>query len=137
MSRSLLVCVSFVAGVIVLPLAVFLYIAYGHPPVAAGDTPFPLEAQIVKIPLNKRIEREMPANSPIPASDENLNAGASIYEDKCEMCHGAVGQPSAIGSKMFPQAPQFCGQAPKWRDESASATIRRARPTGRSRMASA
>jgi thiosulfate dehydrogenase len=107
MSRPLLAILSFVAGILLLPLAIYLYIAFGKPPVAAADKPFPLETRIVKIPLNARIKREMPADSPIPASGENLNAGAGIYEDKCEVCHGITGEPSAIGNKMYPQAPQL------------------------------
>src|ERR1017187_9738516 len=107
MSRPFLAIVSFVAGLLLLPLAIYLYLAVGRPPVAVGDKPFPLEAQIVSIPLNARIKREMPVNSPIPASDENLNAGAGIYEDKCESCHGTADEPSGIGNKMFPHAPQL------------------------------
>ena len=49
----------------------------------------------------------MPASAPIPASDENLNAGAGIYEDKCEVCHGTRAEASAIGRTMFPAAPQL------------------------------
>jgi thiosulfate dehydrogenase len=107
MSRTLLAVASFVAGLVLLPLAVFLYLAFGKPPVANADQPFPFEAKIVEIPLAARIKREMPASSPIPATDDNLNAGAGIYEDKCEICHGRQGEPSAIGSKMFPRAPQL------------------------------
>jgi mono/diheme cytochrome c family protein len=107
MSRTWLVIVSFVAGVLLLPLGIYLYIAFGNPPVATADKPFPLEAKIVKIPLRARIAREMPSGSPIPASDQNLNAGAGIYEDKCEVCHGTHDEPSAIGKTMFPTAPQL------------------------------
>jgi thiosulfate dehydrogenase len=107
MSRPLLSIASFVVGVLSIPLAAYLYITFGRPPVAAGDKPFPMEKQIVSIPLKARIKREMPANTPIPDSDANLNAGAGIYEDKCEECHGAAGEPSAIGGKMYPQAPQL------------------------------
>ena len=107
MSRRQLAVVSFIAGVLLLPLGVYLYIAFGGPPVAATDKPFPLEQKLVKIPLNARIRREMPASVPIPGSDENLNAGAGIYEDKCEMCHGTQDEPSAIGKSMFPNAPQL------------------------------
>jgi mono/diheme cytochrome c family protein len=98
---------SFVAGLLLLPLAVYLYLAFGHPPVATADKPFPFESRIVKIPLHARITREMPASSPIPATDENLNAGASLYEDKCEFCHGTADQPSAVGRSTFPRAPQL------------------------------
>jgi mono/diheme cytochrome c family protein len=98
---------SFLAGLLLLPLAACLYLAFGHPPVATADKPFPFEARIAQIPLRARIAREMPARSPIPATDENLNAGASLYEDKCEFCHGAADQPSAVGHSTFPRAPQL------------------------------
>lgn len=98
---------SFVAGILLLPLGVYLYLVFGHPPVATADAPFPLESTIVGIPLNKRIEREMPAAAPIAATDENLNAGAGIYEDKCEVCHGTADEPSVMARTMFPKPPQL------------------------------
>ena len=107
MSRPLLAIVSFVAGLLLLPLAISLYLAFGKPPVAVSDKPFPFEARIVEVPLEARIRRELPAASPTPASDQNLNAGAGIYEDKCETCHGTADEPSGIGNKMFPRAPQL------------------------------
>jgi thiosulfate dehydrogenase len=107
MNRTLLVIVSFVAGVLLLPLGIYVYIAFGNPPVATADKPFPLESKIVKVPLRARIEREMPAGSPIPSNDANLSAGAGIYEDKCEVCHGTRVEPSGIGKTMFPTAPQL------------------------------
>jgi mono/diheme cytochrome c family protein len=107
MSRTSLVIVSFLAGILLLPLGVYLLLAFGRPPVATADAPFPLEARIVAIPLDARIKREAPASSPIPASDENLIAGAGIYEDKCEVCHGTADQPSPMAKAMFPPAPQF------------------------------
>jgi mono/diheme cytochrome c family protein len=66
-----------------------------------------MEAQIARIPLKARIHREMPPASSIPATDDNLNAGASLYEDKCESCHGTADEPSAVGKSLFPTAPQF------------------------------
>ena len=107
MSRPLLAIVSFVAGLLLLALAIYFYLAFGKPPVAAGDKAFPFEARIVEIPLEARIRRELSAAPPIPASDQNLNAGAGIYEDKCETCHGTADEPSGIGNKMFPRAPQL------------------------------
>jgi mono/diheme cytochrome c family protein len=98
---------SFIVGLLLLPLAGGLYLAFGHPPVAAADKPFPLEQKIVQIPLEARIHHEMPAASPIPATDENLIAGASLYEDKCESCHGTATDPSAVGRSLYPPAPQL------------------------------
>ncbi len=107
MSRPTLAIVSFVAGLLLVPLVIYAYLAFGRPPVAAEDVPFPLEKVIVSIPLKARIQREMAASAPILPSDDNLNAGASIYEDKCEVCHGIQGEPSAVGKSMFPNAPQL------------------------------
>jgi mono/diheme cytochrome c family protein len=98
---------SFAAGLLLLPLAVLIYLTVGHPPVATADRAFPLEARIVQIPLEARIHREMPAASPIPASDENLIAAASLYEDKCEFCHGTATDASTVGRALYPPAPQL------------------------------
>jgi thiosulfate dehydrogenase len=99
--------IGFVVGMLVLPVFVYVYLAFGRPPVATGDAPFPLESRIVNLPLKARIKREMPASSPIAADDANLNAGAGIYEDKCEICHGTSDAQSSIGKAMFPRAPQL------------------------------
>jgi mono/diheme cytochrome c family protein len=107
MSRTALFVLAFVLGLIAFPLAAYVYFVFGKPPVAVADKPFPLEDRIVRVPMNARIEREMPKSAPIEPTDENLNAGAGIYEDKCEICHGIAGEPSSIGGKMFPQAPQL------------------------------
>lgn len=107
MRQISLILIGFLAGVLLLPLIVYAYLAFGKPPVATGDAPFPLESRIVNLPLNARIKREMPQSSPIPADDANLNAGAGIYEDKCEICHGMSDEQSSIGKTMFPRAPQL------------------------------
>jgi mono/diheme cytochrome c family protein len=107
MSRTVLAVLSFILGVIVFPLAVYVYFVFGKPPVAVADKPFPFEDRIVQIPMNARIHSEMPLSAPIEPTDENLNAGAGIYEDKCETCHGIAGEASTIGGKMFPRAPQL------------------------------
>jgi mono/diheme cytochrome c family protein len=107
MSRTALAVLSFILGLIVFPLAVYVYFAFGKPPVAVADKPFPFEDRIVRVPMNARIHREMPASAPIEPTDENLNAGAGIYEDKCEICHGVAGENSPVGGKMFPRAPQL------------------------------
>ena len=52
----------------------------------------------------------MPAASPIPATDENLNAGASLYEDKCESCHGTADEPSAVAVALS-HAPRSSGSS--------------------------
>jgi thiosulfate dehydrogenase len=112
MSRLRVPILSFLAGVLAVPLVIFLYLSFGKPPVGAADRAFPLEGQIVALPLNARIHREMPASEPIPANDDNLNQGAGIYEDKCEICHGTHDEPSGIGRSMYPSAPQLWVKRP-------------------------
>lgn len=107
MKRSVAVTVSFVVGLLVFPVGIYLYLAFGQPPVATADAPFPMEEKIVHVPLTARIRREIQPQAPIPASDENLNAGAEIYSDKCSECHGVQGEPSAVGKAMYPHAPQL------------------------------
>ncbi len=98
---------SFVLGLVILPAAVYLYFAFGKPPVAVGDDPFPLEARIVRVPLHARIDREMPASAPLPINNENLIAGAQIYREQCASCHGLKDNPSKFGATMFPRTPQL------------------------------
>ena len=107
MNRIPLAIANFIAGVLLLPLGIYVYLAFGKPPVATADPAFPMEEKIVAIPLDGRIKREMPVSAPISASDENLNGGAGIYEDKCEMCHGTAGEPSVMARTMFPKPPQL------------------------------
>jgi len=92
---------------ILLPLAVLAWFRFGHPPVAVADAPFPYEQQIVQIPLNARIDREMTGNPPIQPDEGTLTAGAQVYSDQCAVCHGFQGRPSTLGPSMYPKAPQL------------------------------
>ena len=58
--------------------------------------------------IDAKIAREAPTQAALPASEENLIAGAKIYRDQCVECHGLPGTPRSIASKgMFPDPPQF------------------------------
>lgn len=107
MNRTGVAIVSFVVGLLVIPVVAYVYLAYGKPPVATADAPFPLEAKIVAMPLDARIHREMPGTAPVPLNDETLTAGAEVYQTECAFCHGVAGMPSATAATMFPRAPQL------------------------------
>ena len=94
-------------GLLVLPIAAFMYLRFGNPPVAVADKPFPMEAAIVNQPLDARIDREAPKSAPIEPSPTNLQLGAQIYRDNSSGCHGFYGQASPFGKYIFPQAPQL------------------------------
>ena len=96
-----------VIGVLLLPVGALVYFHYGHPPVAVADPAFPMEKQIVHMPLNARIDAEAPKNAPIEPSPVNLLAGAGIYREQCAACHGLYPVASSFGAAMYPHAPQL------------------------------
>ncbi len=89
-----------------LVLAAFLFLRYGKPPVATADPSFPMEAQIVHVPLGARIQREI-KSPPFEADEHVLQAGAEIYTRQCASCHGTPGHDVAFAKWMFPRAPQL------------------------------
>jgi thiosulfate dehydrogenase len=97
---------GFVFALVVIFLGGWIYLRWGHPPVAAADPAFPMEAQIVHVPLNARIAREL-QQPPFHASEDAFEAGAEIYKDECANCHGLPAQPVDYAKWMYPQAPQL------------------------------
>jgi thiosulfate dehydrogenase len=99
---------GFVVGIIALLLAAFLYIWFGFFPVATSGSPLPLERTIAKIALNAKVSKAASASSPVRPTEANLLAGATIYSQNCEMCHGLPSQSkSAIAQGMYPSPPQL------------------------------
>ncbi|HLJ78180.1 MAG TPA: cytochrome c, partial [Acidobacteriaceae bacterium] len=96
-----------IIGLLIIPIVVWCWLTLGNPPVAVSDPSFPFEKQIVHMPLNRRIDAQMPKTSPIQATPENLLAGAHIYREQCASCHGLSGHPSGFGPHMYPAAPQL------------------------------
>ena len=94
-----------VVGMTLIVGGAYLWLTKGHPPVATADAPLPFERQITSVPLNARIDREMPAIVPIQPSEANFVAGAHIYRQQCAFCHAVYGNQSKVGGHMFPAAP--------------------------------
>ncbi len=95
-----------ILGAVLVPAMVLAWFRFGAPPVAVADKPLPLERWLTSIPMHARIDREM-QTPPIQATGDNLRAGAQIYSDRCAVCHGFYGKPSAIAAHMYPHAPQL------------------------------
>ncbi len=104
MKKSAVAILFLILGMLVVPLGAWIYLNYGHPPVAVADPSFPMEAQIVHRPLNNRIEREM-ATTTLPINEATLTEGASVYMSECAFCHGTPSKTSKEGANMFPVAP--------------------------------
>jgi len=100
--------VAFLIGLLALPVCAYFYLKAGMVPAATSAPPLPFERWAAKTALHARIEKEMPKESPVPASDPTYVAGARIYRAQCAVCHGLPGQPeSEISKGMFPTVPQL------------------------------
>lgn len=107
MDRFWIGAVCFSAGVGAICLAAFLYLRLGVLPVAVKDSGVPFEKQLVHVPLEARIAREMTSASPVQPTPETLLAGATVYEQHCSFCHGSPDAPSPLAQHMYPRAPQL------------------------------
>jgi thiosulfate dehydrogenase len=92
------------------------YLKFGNLPVAAADPAFPLEAQIVHVPLNARIHREL-QQPPFGTSEDVFETGARLYASDCAGCHGTPGHDTPYARWMYPRAPQL------WKKHANSAVV--------------
>ena len=53
----------------------------------------------------RRLAPEIP--NPVPATDENLIAGAKVYLDGCAGCHGTPGKLDTSSDSLYPPIPQL------------------------------
>jgi thiosulfate dehydrogenase len=95
---------GFLLGVAAVAIGLFGYFKFGPLPVAVADAPLPFEKQIVKLPLNARIDREV-KNAPFGISEDVFESGAHVYRAQCASCHGTPGHDVAFAKHMFPSAP--------------------------------
>lgn len=103
---------GFVVGIAAVVVAGFLYFRFGSLPVAVADAPFPFERQIVHVPLNARIDREM-KTPPFGTSEDVFEGGAHIYMEQCASCHGTPGRDVDHARYMYPRAPQLWKRHPR------------------------
>lgn len=97
-----------ICGVLLVPIALYLYFLSGRAPVATSDPMLPFEELFARTALHARLDREMPRSVPIQAEDAAFAAGASVYKQDCSACHGLINQPeAAIPKGMFPHPPQL------------------------------
>ena len=100
--------IGVVIGVLVVPLMVYAYFAWGIAPVATSASAMPFEKTLTSKALNARIKKEMPKTVPIAADEANYLAGVQTYRQNCAVCHGLpLEAPTAVSKGMFPQPPQL------------------------------
>jgi thiosulfate dehydrogenase len=100
------VFLGFVLGIAAVAAGLALYFHFGPLPVAVADAPLPYEKEIVRLPLNARIAREV-KTAPFGTSEDVFEAGAHIYQAQCAGCHGTPGHDVPYAKYMYPKAPQL------------------------------
>ena len=111
------VLLGFVLGIVAVAAVVLLDLRFGAVPVAVADKAFPLEAQVVKVPMQARIDREK-KTPPFGISEDVFEGGAKVYHNQCASCHGTPGHDIPFAKAMYPSAPQL------WKKHTGSAVVR-------------
>jgi thiosulfate dehydrogenase len=98
-----------VVGIGLVVLASYLFMTRGGISLATKGGPLPMETSIAQQALAASIGQSSGDQSPLPADETNLLAGARIYQQNaCMMCHGQLDQPeSDFAKRFYPHAPQL------------------------------
>ena len=97
-----------VIGIGLLVSAGYLFVARGGLFMGTNGGPLPMERFIVSKAIDVSIGKSAQDESPLPADETNLLAGAKIYQQNCAGCHGKLDQPaSAMSKKFYPHVPQL------------------------------
>jgi thiosulfate dehydrogenase len=100
--------IGLIVGLLTLPVVAGICALTGHLPVAASDSPLPLEKAVTGALLNARIHKEAPDHDVSGMTTADLVSGASAYQKNCAFCHGLPQQPATAAAKgMFPSPPQL------------------------------
>jgi thiosulfate dehydrogenase len=99
---GILIAVLLIAG------GVYFYFSTGRAPVATKAPPMPFESKLAKMGLHAYLDKLPHPEPQVPANEENLLHGGTIYKENCAVCHGLPGEEkSAIAKGMYPVPPQL------------------------------
>lgn len=104
--------IKFLFGIIIgiglLILAGYFFVVRGGLFMGTSGGPLPMERFIVGKAISTSIGESAQNESPVPADETNLLAGAHIYMQNCAACHGKLDQAaSPMAKKWYPHVPQL------------------------------
>lgn len=100
--------IVFIAGILLVPAAFYLYLRSGYAPVSASAPPLPFERFFARLAVRATIGHELPKADSAPPAESDLISGARLYRQNCASCHGVPNEPpTAISKGMYPHPPQF------------------------------
>ena len=107
-----------IVGAIMVAAGVYGCARLGLFDLRADQEPSAWEERLAGTAMDESTERHAPQlKNPLPATAENLLAGARLYRDKCSDCHGSPVNPNSdYGRSFYPRVPQFMKQAPDMPD---------------------
>jgi thiosulfate dehydrogenase len=89
----------------------YLFVKTGGISMDTTAPPLPLEKRVARMALRASVGRAAAQRDPLPATEDNMLAGAHEYRDHCAVCHGTPGQArTAISRGMAPPPPQLFGK---------------------------
>lgn len=98
----------FVAGILLVPAAFYLYLRSGYAPVSTSASPLPFERFVAELAMHATLSHEGPKVDTQVPTEAELKSGASVYRKNCAICHGLPNaQQTAISNGMYPHPPQF------------------------------
>jgi len=109
---------AFFSGIVVAIVIIFAggYVAAsrGYVNFEADQQPSALERHFATDAVDAATERRAPERkNPMPASEENLVAGAQLYLNHCAGCHGVpANAESQFGRSFYPPVPAFFKDSP-------------------------
>jgi mono/diheme cytochrome c family protein len=103
--------IRFLLGVVVsiglIVLASYLFVTRGGLFMGTNARPLPLEGTIVGAAITASIGHSADEQSPVPADEANLLAGAKVYMQACAGCHGKLDQASSAAKGFYPHPPHL------------------------------
>lgn len=98
----------FVAGILLVPAAFYLYLRSGYAPVSTSASPLPFERFFARLAMRATLSHEGPKVDTEVPTEADLKSGAKLYRENCAVCHGLPNAPqTAISKGMYPHPPKF------------------------------
>jgi thiosulfate dehydrogenase len=113
---------NFLLGIVftlvVLVAGGFFYLKQGYVDLRADEPASSGERRLAMGAMDASTDRHAPeAKNSVPATEDNLVAGATVYMNNCAGCHGTPSNPdSQFGRSFYPPVPAFFKEAPDMPD---------------------
>jgi thiosulfate dehydrogenase len=98
---------GFVVGIILVVLAGYLFATRGGIFMGTDTKPLPMEETIAGAAITASIGNSGNDQSPLPADETNLLAGAKVYMNACAGCHGKLDQAESGAKGFYPPPPHL------------------------------